>query len=212
MAPPAATAHVVYSGTLETSEEFAFGYWNLVPGITTAAGFAQSFGALVDAQATQLATLMGIVADSATRITAVDGYYYSGGSTKSSFVGHEDVSIAGSGTASLPPQVACCVSLLTGLPGRSRRGRSYLPYTKVTNLGNTPVQITQAVTAQIASSFAAVLNRGPAVGWQPVVVSDMLALSTVVDSVRVDSKLDTMRSRARNFNALYSAASPVNNT
>lgn len=107
--------------------------------------------------------------------------------------------VAGSGACTKPPQCALVVSLLTGRPGRSYRGRFYWP------------AITQAMTASgkwggtstttLANAFKALLLEsvaGVGTGEQAmrvVVASAATGDLTAVSSVRVGDVVDTQRRR-----------------
>ncbi len=105
-----------------------------------------------------------------------------------------------------PPQVALCVSLLTGRRGATGRGRFYLP-APVSEV-DTQGLITAAEANTIATSCRDFLN---ALGNQPGVdpgnlrpcVSSSKGYNTPVTGVRVGRVLDTIRSRRNALNESY---------
>jgi hypothetical protein len=106
--------------------------------------------------------------------------------------------LVGTGTVNRPHQVAVCVSLLTGIPGRSRRGRAFWPamggvLTSPSGVqGNpTPLAIGEAYQALIE----AVEDRSGVDALQAVVHSSTLALNTPVTSIRVGDRLDVQNRR-----------------
>lgn len=116
--------------------------------------------------------------------------------------------IPGAGTASLPPQCSCVVTLQTGLPGRSQRGRIYWP---LCGGGVTVAQRSSLVTQTTANAFADLLaNWGTLLEnntLRPVVASEATGNLTVVSSVRVDNIVDTQRRRRDNMVGTQFAAS-----
>lgn len=130
----------------------------------------------------------------------VSAYYYptpSGGAT----VAAESTgsAISGSGTVTVPFQSALVATLQTGRPGRSYRGRMYLPFLTATfNLGKINTSsITLIARATAVADFlsdtAAAASSFP--GLVPSVVSKTASAVTPVTSVRVGDVMDTQRRR-----------------
>lgn len=97
----------------------------------------------------------------------------------------------------LPTQTALVATLLSGFPGRSNRGRMYLPWTGG-GLDGTH-QVTSSDTTAISNAVGAMLTAVNAgVGSGPFGRVVIAGLRGVVDvtSVRVDSEPDIQRRRA----------------
>lgn len=106
---------------------------------------------------------------------------------------------AGTGTASKPFQTAVVSSLLTGRPGRSRRGRLYWP-ALAANISSTSLRLStpsaSAVGEAVRSFLSAVTASAPA-GKNPqlAVISETLSTATQVTQVAVGDVLDVQRRR-----------------
>lgn len=95
---------------------------------------------------------------------------------------------------SLPAECAICVSLLTGVPGRSYRGRMYFPATTYGVLENNGTLTTPA--RQAFSGFTAALFGDVNNGQRFVsVISRTKSLATHVTAVSVGSHVDTQSRR-----------------
>lgn len=109
-------------------------------------------------------------------------------------------------TSYLPPQCAVTTTLLTGISGRSYRGRSYWPLLALTIGPELTLNASQ--TADIAQYFAAFFDYitevapaedAPTLG----VYSPTLNQVTTVTSIAVGSVIDTQRRRREGFNEVY---------
>lgn len=129
-------------------------------------------------------------------------YYYDAAATTASLVSTpEQIAITG-GTSSihLPPQCSVVMSLRSGVPGRSGRGRNYLPLGKATAVGANG-QLATGVTNTLADAYAAMIGDLNAVlDWNSSVKTaciNSVTRATVYDilSVVVDSVVDTQRRR-----------------
>lgn len=119
-------------------------------------------------------------------------------------------SVAGTGTPNKSFSDAICVSLLSGRPGRSYRGRLYIPGLAV-GLDTTALRITPTVTLALATEGAAFLDAiADAVGAgqvvRPIIVSQTLGVNTQVSAVRVGDVLDTQRRRRDSLQEAYNTA------
>lgn len=127
----------------------------------------------------------------------VRSYFYWDGTGKASYVTEATDSSKGTNAAgAMPNQVAIVVTTLTGRPGRSFRGRAYLPMIAQGQIGATG-QLTQALCNTIATSFSSFLSgvKDAAGGAPPVIASRTRSAMTDVLSVNVDSLPDTQRRR-----------------
>lgn len=109
------------------------------------------------------------------------------------------------GSVNMPRQTSMVVSLLTGFPGRSRRGRVYLPYT-LSSLASgarfSPVQITPVLTG-----FAALLARFATASADPdfnaVVWSRKLGTTLPITSIAIGDIPDVQRRRRDALPEIY---------
>lgn len=114
--------------------------------------------------------------------------------------------VSGTGTASLPPQCAVAVTLLTSRPGRSGRGRLFLGPIAQSAIG-TDGRLTAATRTRILDAMTYFYTELRNASYtndaqRPVVVSPTLGQSFKIKSVAVGDVIDTMRSRR---NALVEA-------
>jgi hypothetical protein len=108
----------------------------------------------------------------------------------------------GTGTATQPVYTARCVSLLTNVPGRSRRGRIYLPYTGISPSAATGLWTSNAgllgnVRSMINTLTTSALHLPGTSGCNLGVLSRTQGVITFVTSLRMDNKPDTQRGRER---------------
>lgn len=202
------TVKAIVSGHSLKGEIIAFGWQMDGSAITDQAG--------LDALAADVAGLLENTTTNAfllnTMTTAeglddLDLYQYQGGS-KAAAQSHVALTgMAGKkATVSFPLQVACCVTLLTGKPGRSKKGRLYLPGSGIGfNGGEFANADVDAIAAGFNTLFQDLHDRVPST---PVVVaSATLGTNTPVNQVRVDSKPDTQRRRSMKATAGYTKLS-----
>jgi hypothetical protein len=108
------------------------------------------------------------------------------------------VGVDGQGSQALPPQCALVVTLLTGAPGRSARGRMFLGglSTFLTPQGRVLPASQQIITDAMASFYVQLrqTNNAPDV-VRPVVVSPTTTTARKITRVQVGNVIDTMRSR-----------------
>lgn len=125
--------------------------------------------------------------------------------------------VAGTGTSAHPGYVASVCSLLTDYPGRSKRGRLYLPATGMGILTTTSQWASSTLTHGIVDNMRLFLqNGGIAPSWDgtagihPVIMSMSLGSITDVTGLRMDSLPDTQHGRTRRLVATdtYAVAYP----
>lgn len=119
--------------------------------------------------------------------------------------------VIGSGTIINDFTAAMCVSLSTGRPGRSYRGRFYWPFLTATTTSGGRINVTSVTSAARASAFAQMLQAiaGEFSGFpefRPMVVSETLGVLTPVSAVRCGDVLDTQRRRRDKLNETYGSA------
>lgn len=201
---PADTAHVVLGGAMPGGEQWESGFWIDNPGVTTPAGLnglcETVFSSLASDDDDQNALTYWITAfaNAQTTLAYCRALYYAAAGTKATFSGEytPPAPIAGSSTAHLPNQIACCVTLRTNLAGRSHRGRMYLPATGASPGADGQINLPTATT--FATKWAGFFSDWNTSGdnGQIVVVSALLTSATEVTSVSVDTRLDVQRRRA----------------
>lgn len=125
-------------------------------------------------------------------------------------------STPGTGSGSHPLYVACCVSMLTAFPGRSKRGRMYLPATAYPVNGATGQWSTAATATTTVTNLAShLVNSAHTPGWgspasfSPVVLSKTLGSTEDIVSLRIDSIPDTQHGRTRKLVAVAVATHTV---
>jgi hypothetical protein len=208
---PVNVNRIVIVGHLTTGEIFNTGLWTFgdVPtSDTAAAAFASSARDVF--QATAQAALEFYLAPT-SGFDEVRTYHYPTGGPGAAFLGTASI-VAGAGTGAegdLPLQIAAVATLLTGLPGRRRRGRMYWP---VNNRNLTSHQLDNADTGNLAGtigSFLTGINSAAALGVVSVVSQIAPGSSQPVTGINVDSRLDVQRRRANDQPALFESSAPV---
>lgn len=119
--------------------------------------------------------------------------------------------VAGSGTSIQDFTAALCVTLSTGRPGRSYRGRFYWPFITASTTTGGRINVTSITSAARADAFAQMLRMCADQftgfpGTRPVVASAALGVLTAVSAVRVGDVLDTQRRRRDKLNETYGSA------
>lgn len=114
--------------------------------------------------------------------------------------------LAGTGTGvPMPPEVAACVSLLCAEPGRTHRGRFYLPAfaSSAVNAQGAMATGIPGATANWAAALLGGINTTVGPGWQVVVWSRKTASTSVVNRVRVGNQFDAQRRRQNAVGETY---------
>jgi len=193
-------ARVILSGTMPKGEIFSTGL-----SIDTGGGLTQATlqtmtnnfaGAL---PASTFATFFKANNPNNVIITKVRAEYYAAGSSHAAFSAEAAVLVAGtsSATAVLPNQVAMVATLLTGLAGRSFRGRMYLPVLAPPSTQAVVGDYTNTTVDSAAAAVDGLLDDAEAAYLGPAVVASPVASAlTPITNIRVDSRCDTQRRRA----------------
>lgn len=129
----------------------------------------------------------------------VQAYMYIGNVTNAVAAGVSNVAaVPGTGsTVAHPPQIALVFSLKTGFPGRSARGRAYLPNLESpVGTDGRVAQNLQTFCTNFANFLAGMRTVSVAgTACTPFVYSNTLQTGNAITSVSVDDVLDTQRRR-----------------
>lgn len=199
MAYPTGTIKTIIGGTLPGGEQFAFGFQQEADGVNSQLTLNELNGSCVAALTNNfLTTSVKALFAAQVIFTSVRNYLYQGGPS-AALVAESTISVAGTAVqAGLPNQCAVVVTLETGIPGRSNRGRAYLPPVVVGNMTAGTGQLPSSVCTTLANAFADMLSAlrddAPPSG-NPVVSSATKGSMQDITSVRVDSIIDTQRRR-----------------
>jgi hypothetical protein len=196
---PSGLTKNVISGTLPGSEVWQTSYWQT--GLT-AAEADDAHMATLAANSTFIALMNAwkALCASGARATAIDRYYYAGGSGAAAH-GHAALNYGGTATPQAGPnQVAVVTTLRTAVSSRAGRGRMYWPATGVAAdqttglLANGNIDI---LVDALAAWFTALTTGQPA-----VVVSQTQNTSHPITSVDADYRADTQRRRVNKIRSL----------
>lgn len=212
MSHPFPFVRIVLGGTISGAQGWSTGFACALGGAPTLA----EMQAIVDKAAFASdalwhaggsANLAGINAPD-TRQTSVKGYYYPAGSGAATVQAEQATfpsPLLGTSGAFAPAVTCLVASMMTGVPGKSFRGRMYLPATGLT-IG-ADHNITQALCGAIANRLAAFFDSVQAVilssGGVNVGVAGKTAF-TAVNRIVIDSEPDVQRRRAEKLHATTS--------
>lgn len=206
------------SGTMPGGE-----VWSINP------AFAETDGSVVQSYADLLSWANAIVATNAAKIlptTVLDllstvaaitevrtEVYDSTGKLTAAAEVTLTTPIPGTASPNKAYQSSVAVSLLTGRPGRSYRGRLYLVALSITlNVASLRLSASQAssIATQMSATLTAWGNAAPGdIDLRPVVVSKTLGMNSQVTQVGVGDVMDTQRRRRDSLAEAYSFAPVV---
>lgn len=204
-------------GNIGTAQSWSTGWSFAQQGVPTSTDLhdylANQVNAAVDAAWTGNAGTVGIgdICSPDTTLVGIRAYYYPAGQKTAAAQGEFEYPVprVGAGPASLPTQTALVASTLSGLPGRSNRGRMYLPCTGATLNGHqlAPADVNQLATnvATMLSSFNAMVNT-PGAARAAIASKNGLVPIT---QIRIDSETDVQRRRADKLRALATGSGVV---
>lgn len=189
--PPANSAHIVMSGHLGGGNVFAAGFW-----VRTQSGdnATQTLTAIRNSLGAS-----GFTGSAAGLLTPSDGYdniecyQYDGGPAAADYAS-SGFSSPGTGTASSAKSQALVMTLRTATPGRSGRGRVYLPCTGLAVAAGTGL-LDAATVSDVVTDFGAALE-----GIDPialVVYSPSAGALRTCTAVTADYRPDRQEGRER---------------
>lgn len=189
----------VLRGDDSSGEIFATGFWMRPPSGTPATQVAlntMNDDVALSFLATAINGFRSIMA-STSHYTGVTSYMYNGGDTALLVAEHEFTPVQGVGQGgnSLPLQTSMCLSLRTDVPGRSGRGRMYLPaHGSTLTVHQFPTADVENVVTAAQAFFEDI--DGDGVAGTVIVASETLDMGNAVNAVEVDSRPDIQRRRA----------------
>jgi hypothetical protein len=202
MGIPAGLTKVVLRGTLAGGEIFETGFWLSGTAIASEADANAFCATLSDflADGSTIQADLAAVMDSASHMTQVRSYTYTGTST-ATYVGSADCVFAGTSASHAALQQCVVLTLNTGLSGRRNRGRMYWPATGLVTTADGCWG--GSAWANLADAFYAVFSSSGAIGALSiaVVVSQTGTTSHPITTIKVDNKPDIQRRRANKLAA-----------
>ncbi len=212
MGIPAHAVRVIIQGGIRGGEIWSFGQWFDAGRALTHSELGDLCTTANTAFNSQLKPALQARMTASDNGVSTSAYYYDGSSSRAvdqytipnSWVGT-------AGSSNVPNDMAAVATVLTGRPGRSYRGRAYLPWT---GPGLVNGQFTSADCTALATAYAGWLTTvknatTPFVGAVPVVCSQTKSVLTPVAQIRIDSKPDVQRRRIEKVVALFSALQGV---
>lgn len=150
--------------------------------------------------------------NAATLVTGLKAYLIPANSDTASLLSEANfgTAIPGTGTSNHPAQTACVVSLRSTVPGRSGRGRMYLPATGAA-LGGT-MQFTNAQLTGVAGRAAQLVADLGTSSYQDAPLKAVVASQAgarQITRVEVDNDPDTQRRRSDKLLPTFTAVSTV---
>lgn len=142
-------------------------------------------------------TNLASVAGSASTFDIVRGYWYDAGTGPAVVAGvGQGTAQPGTGSSNLPPQCAIVATLLTGLAGRSARGRVYIPNRTVIvdASGNFPTATASGIATSMANFLSLMRTRSVGTSLLVPVVQGRNQVNPIT-AVAVDTIVDTQRRR-----------------
>lgn len=147
--------------------------------------------------------------DTTTSYSRLAAYEYTAAGGASSQAQIFSSGVTGTGSQNGPAQIALVLSVRSGIGGRNKRGRLYLPVTCKT-LYSTNGQAAAADATSIANAFKTFIDAVNAthIGTDPVIfgiASRASGFTVAAQDVKVDTKMDTQRRRTDKIQATSSA-------
>jgi len=199
---PAGAVKVIFDGITQGGEVFAHSFWfdaGTAPTQTDLELFRTAAKLTFD-------SILGTTAIKAlfpttTSYKNVNAYSYAGGPNVDRVAGKQALATwVGTSSSGLPNQCAMVLSLITGVPGRSFRGRSYLPGPGTGQLSSTG-QISASTITALGTAWQGWVNGMQAGGggtpaWTAIVASATRNAKTPLIDLGFDTRMDVQRRRA----------------
>lgn len=202
MSFPAGAVKLVFAGTLSGGEKFAHTFWvdnGAAPDQSTLGLILQQAVLTFNAQI-GVAAVKALFPTSTSYLTCT-AYSYAGGPNADLVAGPTALAAwVGAGANALPNQCSFVLSLRTPQPGRSFRGRSFLPGPHAGTL-SAAGQLSAGTVNTVGNAWKAWM-QGVAAGGAgfpatPVIVASATrSLKTHVTHFGIDTRLDVQRRRA----------------
>lgn len=203
--PVAGEARIVFAGNLPGGEQWSISHAVGGTGISTQndLNVLVSNAIIAYSATTSLKSILQAANPAGFSVASCTGYWYTSNGP-ALYQARQAIGDNGSAASQpLPNQAAVVVSLLTALSGRTHRGRMYIPQlSKNLTAGQLATADVDAICTAVKNYIAAL--NGSVGGYSVAVASTVSAALTHVTSVRVDSKVDTQRRRAKSTAVAYS--------
>lgn len=206
-----AAVYARINGTLGSEQTWSTGFWvgytgDPVPTSDQVNDLAGDFAGFANTWATALEGLW----TSTTAIDSVTVAFFPTGALHPTLLGEATVGVEGSGSLSMPASCCLVATNRTARPGRSYRGRNYIPLTNPAVMGGVTFEVTEGTTVTVANAHAALFHAvnentpdSPLIAGTVSVGSRAASVLTPVIEVSVDSRPDVQRRREDKVGALF---------
>lgn len=196
MAIPDFAVKVVFLGALPGGESWSTSFWLSVDHALAQTDLTNTLQEVDTAFAAGGGAYAGLKLVNPAQVTIATllGYQYQGGTKAAVQAQYASTYVPGSVTADKPNQTALVCSLRTGMPGRSHRGRMYLPFLSgsMGNNGLTSSANVLTIAQGLATSFGTINGSG---FGKVCVCSQSRSAMFPINQVIADHVLDTQRRR-----------------
>jgi hypothetical protein len=210
MGLPAGVARYVLVGHLPNGEIFNTGFWaRYGDAVASQAGWQTSNDTRYTSFISTWVTVMKNYLDTTCGYDELRAYYYRDAGAGATYLSVTPINVAGTNASNpLPMDTAAVQSLRTATPGRSYRGRMYVP---VTNSLVTNHQFVTTLCSTQANATAAMFSsyNADSAGNYVAVVSRTLASYTKITRVIVDSIPDVQRRREQSLTPAFAPGATV---
>lgn len=208
--PPANTVRMVFSGSLMGVGRWSTSMWFKVGDDHTGPTQTDMNNIIVDVlgRAPTIKTALMLPQVATTTVDTIDSYFYNGGATAAAqgTMAVSPVWTGAGGVNSAPALLSVVASLRTSTPGRSGRGRMYVPISGAQSWvghGDIPSTICSGVASNLATAGTQInATDGSGVWYKSikwVVASSAKGVTYPILQVICDSKPDTQHRREDRF-------------